>query len=126
MLKIYNIPNTRDNFAGNFDKCASIFGRLTLCPVLDTGSCIRISDNFQQCNTAVKKISILICHHQDANCMPDSGLDSPFRQYFRCMFNVYQISLQQPFFTKKRLIFFCISNVRPTFQRTPNAHHLSY
>ena len=36
MLEIYNIPNTRDNFAGNFDTCAGSFDRLTSDPVLAT------------------------------------------------------------------------------------------
>ena len=50
MLEVYNISNTRDHFAGNFDTCAGSFDRLTLDPVLATGGCIKISDNFQQCN----------------------------------------------------------------------------
>ena len=46
----YNIPNTRDSFAGNFDTCAGSFDRLTSDPVLATGGCIKTSDSFQQCN----------------------------------------------------------------------------
>ena len=46
MLEVYNISNTRDHFAGNFDTCAGSFDRLTLDPVLATGGCIKISTTF--------------------------------------------------------------------------------
>ena len=46
----YNIPNTSDNFANNFDTYAGSFGRLTSDPVLATGGCMIISDDFRQCN----------------------------------------------------------------------------
>ena len=41
MLEVYNILNTRDNFAGSFD-------RLTSDPVLATDGWMRISGSFQQ------------------------------------------------------------------------------
>ena len=50
ILEVYNLPNTRNIFASNFDTCAGSFDGLTPDPLLATGDCIRISDDFQQCN----------------------------------------------------------------------------
>ena len=47
MLEVYKIPNTSDNFAGDFDASAGSFDGLTPDPVLATDGCIRISDDFQ-------------------------------------------------------------------------------
>ena len=47
---MHNFLNTRYNFSGNFDIWAGSFDRLISDPVLATGGCMRISNNFQQCN----------------------------------------------------------------------------
>ena len=43
--------------------------------------------------TAVQTLVLIVYQHQHTQYMPNLGLGSPFGQYFKCISNVYPISL---------------------------------